>query len=85
MERKKNGGRGIGKSRGGRDTKIRAVTAEDRRLAAFGPSGGGVPDAAEGRVGASEAVGTLEHRVSLLTDRAYEGGRTRATAGGVGV
>ncbi|MDR2782665.1 MAG: hypothetical protein LBB48_02285 [Treponema sp.] len=29
-------GRGIGKRRGGRDTKIRAVTAEDRRTGASG-------------------------------------------------
>jgi hypothetical protein len=55
-----------------------------RRLAAFGPSGGGAPDAAEGRA-LPETVGTREHRVSLLMDKAYEGGRTRVTAGGVGV
>jgi hypothetical protein len=55
----KNGGQEIGKSRGGRGTKIRAVTAEDRRLAAFGPLGGNMPDAAEGRA-FPEAVGTRE-------------------------
>jgi hypothetical protein len=62
MERKKNGGRGIGKSRGGRVTKIRAVTTGDRRLAAFRLSGGNEPDAAEGRA-LPEAVGTREYRL----------------------
>jgi hypothetical protein len=50
MERKTRMGGGIGKSRGGWNTKIHVVTEGDRRPAAFRLPGGGAPDAVEVRV-----------------------------------
>jgi hypothetical protein len=79
MEREKKEEQGIGKSRGGRNTKIHALTAGDRKTAAFRLSGGNVPDAREGRV-LMATGGHREHRVSLLMDGAYEDERTRRMA-----
>ena len=79
---KKNGVRAIGKSRGGWNTKIHAVTVGDTRVAGFELSAGNVADAVAGRL-LSESLGPLERRVQLLMDRAYEDDKTRLCAWGL--
>ena len=69
MGREKNGKQAIGKSRGGWNTKIHAVTAGDTRVAGFLLSGGNVPDAQAGRL-LLETLGKQENTVNLLMDRA---------------
>jgi transposase len=75
----KNGPQAIGKTRGGWNTKLHAVTAGDRLAVRFSLSAGNAADAAEGRL-LLETIGKPEHTVNLLTDRAYEEDRTRLTA-----
>lgn len=82
MGREKNGKQGIGKSRGGWNTKIHAVTVDDTRLVGFLLTGGNVPDAQAGRL-LLEILGKQEASVSLLMDRAYEDDLTRLTAWGL--
>jgi transposase len=82
-ELKKNGLQAIGKSRGGWNTKLHAVTVGDRDMVAFRLSGGNVSDAVEGRL-LLETIGKQEYTVNLLMDRAYEDDRTRFRTGKLG-
>ena len=79
MGREKNGKQAIGKSRGGWNTKIHAVTAGQTLVAGFLLSGGNVSDAQAGRL-LLETLGKQEHTVNLLMDKAYEDNKTRLTA-----
>ena len=76
---KKNGPQSIGKSRGGWNTKIHMVAADDRTAVAFSLSPGQAHDAPAGRV-LLERLGALTRPVHLLMDRAYEGNKTRQLA-----
>ena len=82
MEREKNGKQAIGKSRGGWNTKIHAITASDTQVVSFLLSGGNVPDAQVGQL-LLETLGKQEETVSVLMDRAYEDDKTRLTAWGL--
>ena len=79
MGREKNGKQAIGKSRGGWNTKIHAVTAGDTRVVGFLLSCGNVPDSQAGRL-LLETLGKQENTISLLMDRAYQDDKTRFTA-----
>jgi transposase len=81
-EREKNGKQAIGKTRGGWNTKIHAVTAGDTQVIGFFLSGGNVPDAQAGRL-LLETLGKQETPVDLLMDRAYQDDVTRLTAWGL--
>jgi transposase len=76
---KKNGKQAIGKSRGGWNTKIHALTVRDTHLKCFILSGGEEHDAPVGRL-VLETVGKQETSVPLLMDRAYSDFKTRFTA-----
>ena len=82
MEREKNGKQAIGKTRGGWNTKIHAVTASDTQIAGFLLSGGNVPDAQAGRL-LLETLGKQQTTVDLLMDKAYQDDITRFTAWGL--
>jgi transposase len=82
MGREKNGKQAVGKTRGGWNTKIHAVTAGDTRMVGFLLSGGNVSDAQAGRL-LLETLGRQENTVELLMDRAYEDDATRLTAWGL--
>ncbi len=73
---KKTGPQAIGKSRGGWNTKLHLIAANDRFALTFSLSGGNAHDAPEGR-----ALLTAWRKpimdVPLMTDRAYEGDETR--------
>ena len=76
---KKNGPQAIGKSRGGWNTKIHLVAADDRRALGFSLSAGQYGDGPEGR----ELIGTLGCPgcgCALAMDMAYEGDETRGPA-----
>jgi len=75
----KNGKQAIGKSRGGWNTKIHAVTVGDRLTAGFELTAGNIADAPAGRL-LLESVGPLKETVPLLMDRAYEDDKTRFCA-----
>jgi hypothetical protein len=75
----KKGRAGIGKNRGGWNTKIHAVTAGDRRSAAFRLSGGNVSDAGERWV-LLKTIGIRKHTGNLLIERAYEDERIQLMA-----
>ena len=79
MGREKNGKQAIGKSRGGWNTKIHAVTASDTRVVGFLLSAGNVSDAQAGQL-LLETLGKQENTVNLLMDRAYQDNKTRLTA-----
>jgi len=73
---KKNGPQAIGKSRGGWNTKIHLVAADDRTALTFALSPGQAHDAPEGR----KLLAGWQRRpagVAMLMDRAYEGDATR--------
>jgi transposase len=73
---KKNGPQAIGKSRGGWNTKIHLVAADDRTALAFALSPGQAHDAPEGR----KLLAGWQRRpvgVPMVMDRAYEGDATR--------
>jgi len=76
---KKNGKQAIGRSRGGWNTKIHALTTGDTRLKGFILSGGEAHDAPQGRL-LLETVGKQETAVPLLMDKAYVDFTTRFTA-----
>ncbi|QDL38640.1 IS5 family transposase [Rhodoferax sediminis] len=76
---KKNGPQAIGKSRGGRNTKIHLVAADARTAIAFSLSPGQAHDAPEGRA-LLRRLGGPNRPVHLLMDRAYEGNETRQLA-----
>ena len=73
---KKNGPQAIGKSRGGWNTKIHLVAADDRTVIAFALSPGNDHDAPHGRVLLKE-LGPMPEGLPLLMDRAFEGNETR--------
>ena len=76
---KKNGPQSIGRSRGGLNTKLHLVAADERRAVVFCISPGEEGDAPWGRelIG---RVGKLPWPCALAMDRAYEGDATRALA-----
>ncbi|MFZ3139058.1 IS5 family transposase [Polaromonas sp.] len=80
---KKNGPQAIGKSRGGRTTKIHLVAANDRTVVIFALSPGQAHDAPQGRA-LLRQLGAIEGPVHLLMDRAYEGNATRQLARDLG-
>ena len=82
MGREKNGKQAIGKSRGGWNTKIHAVTVSDTQVVGFLLSGGNVPGAQAGQL-LLETLGKQEVAVNLLMDRAYQDDKTRLTAWGL--
>lgn len=76
---KKLGGQAMGKSRGGWNTKLHLVSADDKVIVEMHLSGGNKHNAPEGRISIA-AVGDAFEGVPLLMDRAYEGDDTRALA-----
>jgi hypothetical protein len=62
----------IGKSRGGWNTKLHVVAADDKVVVGFLLSGSNANDAPKGRE-LLRKVGGTEVSVPLLMDRAYEG------------
>jgi transposase len=76
---KKNGKQAIGKSRGGWNTKIHALTVKDTHLKCFILSGGEENDAPAGRL-VLDTAGKQETSVPVLMDRAYSDLKTRFTA-----
>jgi transposase-like protein len=80
--REKNGKQAIGKTRGGWNTKINAVTSGDTQVIGFILSAGNVLDAQAGRL-LLEILGKQENTVVLLMDRAYQDDVKRLTAWGI--
>lgn len=80
---KKLGKQAIGKSKGGWNTKLHVVSANDKVIVEMHLSGGECNDGPEGRVSLN-TIGTRFDGVPVLMDRAYEGDETRelATANG---
>ena len=76
---KKLGKQSIGKSRGGWNTKLHVVSADDKVIVEMHLSGGNCHDAPQGRISIA-AIGEAFAGVPLLMDRAYEGDKTRALA-----
>jgi transposase len=73
---KKTGPQAIGKSRGGWNTKIHMVAADDRTAITFALSPGNEHDAPHGRT-LLEELGPMPEGLPMLMDRAYEGNETR--------
>lgn len=73
---KKNGPQAIGKSRGGWNTKIHLVAADDRTALTFALSPGQAHDAPQGRK-LLEARPNRPKGIPLVMDRAYEDDETR--------
>ncbi|MDR2030750.1 MAG: transposase, partial [Azoarcus sp.] len=69
----------MGKSRGGWNTKIHLVAADDRTAIAFSLSPGQAHDAPEARK-LLRQLGAVTRPVHLLMDRACEGNETRQLA-----
>jgi transposase len=76
---KKLGEQAIGKSRGGWNTKLHVVSADDKVIVEMRLSSGSCHDAPEGRISIA-AIGEAFEDIPLLMDRAYEGDETRALA-----
>ncbi|MEZ5484222.1 MAG: IS5 family transposase [Lysobacteraceae bacterium] len=76
---RKNGPQSIGKSRGGWNTKVHMVAADERTAITFGLSSGQMHDAPAGRALLTH-LGPVDRLVHLLMDRAYEGDETRQLA-----
>jgi transposase len=76
---KKNGKQSIGKTRGGWNTKLHLVSANDKIAFGLSLSGGNEGDAPEGRKLLNK-IGKTSEKINLLMDRAYEGDETRNTA-----
>ena len=76
---KKRGKQSIGKSKGGWNTKLHVVSADDKVIVEMHISSGECHDAPEGRVSIAK-VGTDFENVPMLMDRAYEGNETRKLA-----
>jgi len=72
----KNAPHSIGKSRGGWNTKIHMVAADDRTALTFALSPGQAHDAPEGRLLPATWTDRPKH-IPLVMDRAYEGDETR--------
>ena len=75
----KNGPRSIGKSRGGWNTKIHRVAANDRTAVTFGLAPGQAHDAPEGRR-PPQSLEPVSRPIHLLMDRAYAENKTRQLA-----
>ena len=75
----KSGVQAIGRTRGGWNTKLHMVAASDRDGVIFALSAGNRGDAPEGRA-LLRRLGSVDHPVHLLMDRAYERDETRALA-----
>ena len=75
----KNGKQSIGKSRGGWNTKLHMVAADDKSIIEMHLSGGEFHDAPEG-CKSIEAVGKRHKGAPMLMDKAYEGDDVRALA-----
>ena len=73
---KKHGQQSIGKSKGGWNTKLHVVSANDKIIVEMHLSGGNCHDAPQGRV-SIEQIGNRYSGVPVLMDRAYEGDKTR--------
>jgi hypothetical protein len=71
--------RSIGKSRGGWNTKIHRVAANDRTAVTFGLAPGQAHDAPEGRR-LPQSLGPVSRPIHLLMDRAYAENETRQLA-----
>ena len=80
---KKTGKQSIGKTRGGWNTKLHVVSANDKVVVGISLSGGECHDAPEGRK-LLEAMGETEQALPLLMDKAYEGDSTRFLAESLG-
>jgi hypothetical protein len=79
----KEGLQAVGKSQGGWNTKIPAVTVGERGMGAFGCPG--EPSRMRWKGGCSwRSIGRLAYTINRLMDRAYESERTRFRAGEVG-
>jgi transposase len=72
----KNGTQAIGKSRGGWNTKVHLIAANDRFALTFSLSGGNAHDAPEGRA-LLESWPSPPQGAAMIMDRAYEGDETR--------
>jgi len=72
----KNGPQAIGKSRGGWNTKVHLIAANDRFALTFSLSGGNAHDAPEGRA-LLEDWKAAPQGAAMVMDRAYEGDETR--------
>ena len=76
---KKLGKQAIGKSRGGWNTKLHVVSADDKIIVEMHLSGGECHDGPEGRISIA-TIGSDYEGIPLLMDRAYESDETRALA-----
>ncbi len=82
----KNGPQSIGKSRGGRNTKIHLIVANERTPIVFQLSPGQAADDPEGRVLIQQLPEYYKtNNLSLLTDKAYEGDEIRGLAVSLGL
>ena len=73
---KKHGQQCIGKSKGGWNTKLHVVSANDKVIVEMHLSGGNCHDAPQGRI-SIENIGDSYSGIPYLMDRAYEGDKTR--------
>jgi len=80
---KKLGKQAIGKSKGGWNTKLHLVSADDKVIIEMHLSGGECHDAPEGRISIT-AIGESFPGIPFLMDRAYEGDENRALAASYG-
>ena len=76
---KKNGKQAIGKTKGGWNTKVHMICADDRNPVIFTLLPGQNGDAPEGRA-LLEKLGKIKKKKYLLMDKAYEGYETRNLA-----
>ena len=76
---KKLGKQAIGKSKGGRNTKLHVVSADDKVIAEMHLSGGECHDGPEGRKSIANIGGDF-WGAPILMDRAYESDETRMLA-----
>ena len=76
---KKHGKQCIGKSKGGWNTKLHVVSADDTTIIEMHLSGGNRHDAPEGR-SSIEKIGNDYKGIPYLMDKAYEGDKTRDLA-----
>ena len=73
---KKSGPQSIGKTRGGTNTKIHAIVANEKALIAFHLSRGNLHDGPQGRLLIEHLDQEYENSYVLM-DKAYEGAQTR--------
>ena len=73
---KKRGKQSIGKSKGGWNTKLHVVSANDKVIVEMHLSGGNRHDSPQGRI-SIEQTGNKFEGVPIIMDKAYEGDKTR--------